>query len=87
MRNQYSGLFSCVMDYLHILCMILMVLSCVLCMTLMVFIYAYYRLFACTNLVDVMSLFFHSFLVPFTIFDKKQPFSNKNRPDIATPVF
>jgi hypothetical protein len=46
------------MDYLYVLCIILMVLSCVLYMTLMVFIYVYYRLFACTNLVDVMSLFF-----------------------------
>jgi hypothetical protein len=57
MRNQCSGLFTCIMDYLHVLCMILMVLSCVLCMTLMVFIYMYYRLFACTNSVDVMPLF------------------------------
>jgi hypothetical protein len=31
-------------------------------MTLMVFIYVYYGLFACTNLVDVMSLFFTVFL-------------------------
>jgi hypothetical protein len=45
------------MDYLHVLCMILIALSCVLCMTLMVFIYVYYGLFACTNLIDVMSLF------------------------------
>jgi hypothetical protein len=57
MRNQCSGLFTCIMDYLYVLCMILMVLSCVLCMTLMVFIYVYYELFTCTNLVDVMSLF------------------------------
>jgi hypothetical protein len=57
MRNQCSGLFTCIMDYLHILCMILMILSCVLCITLMMFIYMYYRLFACTNLVDVMPLF------------------------------
>jgi hypothetical protein len=34
-----------------------MVLSYVLCMTLMMFIYVYYRLFTCINLVDVMSLF------------------------------
>jgi hypothetical protein len=45
------------MAYLHVLCMILVVLSCVLCMTLMVFIYMYYGLFACINLVDVMPLF------------------------------
>jgi hypothetical protein len=57
MHNQYSGLFTCIMDYLHVLCMILMFLSCVLCMSLMVFIYVYYGLFACTNLVNVMPLF------------------------------
>jgi hypothetical protein len=50
------------MDYLHVLCMILMVLSCVLCMTLMVFIYVYYGLFVYTNLVDVISLFSTVFL-------------------------
>jgi hypothetical protein len=63
MRNQCSGLFICIMDYFYVLCMILMLLSCVLCMTLMVFIYVYYGLFACTILVDIMSLFsrfFHS---------------------------
>jgi hypothetical protein len=42
--------------------MILMVLSCVLCMTLMVFIYVYYGLFVYTNLVDVISLFSTVFL-------------------------
>jgi hypothetical protein len=57
MRNQCSGLFICIMDYLHVLYMILMVLSCVLCMTLMMFIYVYYGLFTCTNLVDGMLLF------------------------------
>jgi hypothetical protein len=57
MHNQCSGLFICIMYYLHVLCMILMVLSCVLYVIPMVFIYMYYRLFACTNLVDVISLF------------------------------
>jgi hypothetical protein len=57
MHKQYSGLFTCIMDCLHILCMILMVWICVLCMTLVVFIYVYYELFACTNLVEVMPLF------------------------------
>jgi hypothetical protein len=33
MRNQYSDLFTCIIDYLHVLCMLLMVLSCVLCIT------------------------------------------------------
>jgi hypothetical protein len=61
MRNQCSGLFTCIIDYLHVLCMILMVWICVLCITLMVFIYLYYVLFACTNLVDIMSLFFTVF--------------------------
>jgi hypothetical protein len=73
------------MDYLHILCMILMVLSCVLCTTLMLFIYVYYVLFICTNLVDVMPLFFtgFSFNLPFSAkiarFLKKSPhrFSGK----------
>jgi hypothetical protein len=54
MCKQCSGLFICIMDYLYVLCMILMVLSCVLYMTLMVFIYVYYGLFVCTNLVHVM---------------------------------
>jgi hypothetical protein len=58
MRNQYNGFFTCIIDYLHVLCIILMVLSGVLYMTLMVFIYVYYGLFACTNLVVVMPLFF-----------------------------
>jgi hypothetical protein len=57
MLNQYSGLFTCIMNYLHVLCMIFMVLSYVLCMTLIVFIYVYYELFTCTNLVNIMSLF------------------------------
>jgi hypothetical protein len=57
MRSQCSGLFICIMDYLHVLCMIFMVLSYILYMTLMMFIYMYYRLFVCTNLVDVMPLF------------------------------
>jgi hypothetical protein len=61
MRNQCSGLFTCIMDYLRILCMILIVFSYVLCMTLMLFIYVYYELFACTNLVDVISLYFTVF--------------------------
>jgi small-conductance mechanosensitive channel len=50
------------MYYLHVLYMILMVSICVLYMTLMVFIYVYYGLFACTNLVDIMLLFFTVFL-------------------------
>jgi hypothetical protein len=47
--------------------MIFMVLSYVLYITLIVLIYVYYGLFARTNLVDVMSLFFTVF-VPFTDF-------------------
>jgi hypothetical protein len=39
MRNQYSGLFTCIMDYLHVLYMTLMVWICILCVTLMLFIY------------------------------------------------
>jgi hypothetical protein len=57
MRNQCSDLFTCIMDYLHILCATLMVYIYVLCMTLMVFIYMYYGLFAYTNLVYVLPLF------------------------------
>jgi hypothetical protein len=80
MHNQYSGLFTCMMDYLHVLCISLMVLSCVLCMTLMVFIYVYYGLFACTNLVDVMPLFFHDFFIPSTDFWQKSPDFLQNSP-------
>jgi hypothetical protein len=87
MRNQCSGLFIYIMDYLHVLCMILMVLSCVLCMTLMVFIYVYYGLFVYTNLVDVMSLFFTVFSFHLPIFSKNRPASEKNCPEIVTPIF
>jgi hypothetical protein len=87
MRNQCSGLFTCIMDYLHVLCMILMVLSCVLCMTLMVFIYMYYRLFACTDLVDVTPLFFTIFSFHLPIFSKNCPVSGKIRLEISTPIF
>jgi hypothetical protein len=51
MRNQCSDLFIYIMNYLYVLCMLLIILSCVLCMTLMMYIYVYYVLFACTNLV------------------------------------
>jgi hypothetical protein len=68
MRNQCSGLFICIMNYLHVLCMIFMVFNYVLCMTLMVFIYVYYGLFVCTNLVDVNVITFHGFFVLFTDF-------------------
>jgi hypothetical protein len=87
MRNQCSGLFTCIIDYLYVLCMILMVLSCVLCMTLMVFIYVYYGLFACTNLVDVMLLFFTIFSFHLPNFSKNRPVSSKNCPELVTPFF
>jgi hypothetical protein len=64
-----------------------MVLTCVLCITLMVFIYVYYGLFVGTNLVDVMSLFFKGFLFHLSIFDKNRSVFSKTRPEIATPVF
>jgi hypothetical protein len=86
-HNQYSVLFTCIIDYLHVLCMILMILSCVLCMTLMIFIYVYYRLFAYTNLVDVMSLFFTVFSFYLPNFGKNRPVSDKTRLEIATPIF
>jgi small-conductance mechanosensitive channel len=72
MYNQCSGLFTCIIDYLHVLCMILILLSCVLCMTSMVFIYVYYGLFICTKLVDVMSLFFMVFLFHLPNFSKNR---------------
>jgi hypothetical protein len=56
--------------------MILMILSCILCMTLMMFIYMYYGLFVYTNLVDVMTLFF-------IIFSFHLPIVGKIRPKIA----
>jgi hypothetical protein len=67
--------------------MILMVLSCVLCMTLMMFIYMYYGLFACTNLVYVMLLFYMVFSFYLPIFGKIRPISGKIRPKIATTNF
>jgi hypothetical protein len=66
---------------------IFMVLSCVLCMTLIVFICVYFRLFICINLVDVMSLFFMIFSFHLLNFGKNQLVSNKNRSELATPVF
>jgi hypothetical protein len=68
--------------------MILMVLSCVLCMTLMMFIYMYYGLFACINLVYVIPLFFMIFFsFHLLIFGKIYPISDKIRPKIATMNF
>jgi hypothetical protein len=88
MRNQCSGLFTCIMDYLHVLlCMLLIVLSCVLCMTLMVYIYVYYGLFACTNLVQLMSLFFTVFSFYLPNLCKNRPVSDKNRPELAALVY
>jgi hypothetical protein len=87
MANQCSDLLTCIMDYLHILCMILMVLSCVLCMTLMVFSYVYYGLFTYTNLVDVISLFFTVFSFHLPNFGKNRSVSDKNRPELAMLVF
>jgi hypothetical protein len=87
MCNQCSDLFTCIMNYLHVLRIIFIVLSCVLCMTLMMFIYVYYGLFACINLVYVMPLFFTVFSFHLPIFDKNRPGSDKNHPKIAIPVF
>jgi hypothetical protein len=86
-HNQCSDLFICIMNYLHILCIFFMVSSCVLCMTLIVFICMYFGLFICTNLVDVISLFFMIFSFHLLNFGKNQLVSNKNRPELATPVF
>jgi hypothetical protein len=61
MRNQCNNLFTCIIDYLYVLCIILMILSCVLCITLMMFIYVYYRLFLYINLADIISLCFTVF--------------------------
>jgi hypothetical protein len=46
----------------------------------MVFIYVYYGLFVCKNLVDVMSLFFTDFLFHLSIFNKNRSVSGKNHP-------
>jgi hypothetical protein len=75
------------MNYLYVLCMILMILSYILYMTLVMFIYMYYKLFACTNLVDVMSLFFTVFSFHLPNFDKNRSVFNKNRPKLAMPGF
>jgi hypothetical protein len=61
------------MNYFYVLYIIFMVLSCVICMTFMLFIYVYYGLFIYTNLVYVMSLFFMVFSFNLLIFDKKRP--------------
>jgi hypothetical protein len=85
-RNQCSCLFICIMNYLYVLCMILMVLSCVLYMTLILFIYMYYGLFTCTNLVDVIPLFFTVFSFHLPIFDKNRLISSKIRPEIVMSI-
>jgi hypothetical protein len=82
MRNKYSGLIICIMNYLHVLYMIFMVLSCVLCMTLMIFIYVYYGLFVYTNLVYVM-LFFTIFSFHLLIFDKNRLVFRKKKSIIS----
>jgi hypothetical protein len=56
-------------------------------MTLIVFICMYFGLFICTNLVDVMSLFFMIFSFHLLNFGKNQLVSNKNRLELVTPVF
>jgi hypothetical protein len=64
--------------------MIFIILSCVLYMTLMMFIYMYYELFICTNLVDIMPLFFMIFLFYLLIFNKNRSGPDKNRLKIVT---
>jgi hypothetical protein len=86
-HNQCSGLFICIMDYLHVLCMTLMVWICVLCMTLMMFIYVYYGLFICINLVDVMLIFFTIFPFQWLVFWIIQPVFDIIRPEIVRPIF
>jgi hypothetical protein len=67
------------MDYLYVLYMIL---------TVFVFIYVYYGLFICTNLVYVISLVFTVFSFHLLIFGKKnRPVSDKIHPEIATLIF
>jgi hypothetical protein len=63
-----------------------MVLSCVLYMTLILFIYMYYGLFICTNLVDVIPLFFTVFSFHLPIFDKNRLISSKIRPEIVMSI-
>jgi hypothetical protein len=77
MHNQCNDLFTCIINYLHILCTILMVLSCILCIIFIVFIYMYYGLFTCINLVDTMSLFFTIFLFHLLNFTKIGMFPTK----------
>jgi hypothetical protein len=56
-------------------------------MTLIVFIYVYYRLFGCINLIDVMLLFFTIFSFYLSIFGKIHPISSKKHPEITTMNF
>jgi hypothetical protein len=87
MCNQCNGLFTCIIDYLHVLCMLLIVLCYVLCITLMVYIYVYYGLFTCTNLVQLILLFFTVFSFHLPNFDKNRPVSDKNHPKLTAPVY
>jgi hypothetical protein len=87
MHNQCSGLFTCIMDYVHVLRMTFIVCICVLCVTLMLFIYMYYALFKYTNLVDVMPLFFTVFPFQCSVLWIIQPIFNIIRSEIVRPIF
>jgi hypothetical protein len=59
---------------------------------LILFIYVYYKLFVCINLVDVISLFFTIFSFHLPVFDKNRSIYDKNCPKILAnllmfPVF
>jgi hypothetical protein len=60
---QCGDLFSCIINYLYVLCMTLMMCIYVLYMFIIIFIYIYYGVFACTNLVDIILLFFTVFSI------------------------
>jgi hypothetical protein len=85
MRNQYSGLFTC-MNYLHVLCMILMVLNYILCMTHGVYLRILWSIYI-YKFNRCHAVIFTVFSFHLLIFDKNRPVSAKIRPEITTPIF
>jgi hypothetical protein len=78
MRNQYSGLFTC-MNYLHVLCMILMVLNYILCMTHGVYLRILWSIYI-YKFNRCHAVIFYGFFVPFTDFRQKSSGFCQNSP-------
>jgi hypothetical protein len=67
MRNQCSDLFTCIMDYLHILCATLMVYIYVLCMTHGIYLHVLWTIYIYKFSI-CFAIVFHIFSIPMTGF-------------------